>query len=66
MRKILVLALIAGFGAAVAVAETTGTCSIRPGRSEESCRSAQSAEIASLAIAAIRTTQTCSGASGPV
>jgi len=34
MRKILVLALIAGFGATVAVAETTGTCSIRPGRYE--------------------------------
>ena len=35
MRKILVIGLmIAGFGAAAAVADTTETCSIRAGRTE--------------------------------
>ena len=34
MRRILVLGLMVGLGAAAAVAETTGSCSIRAGRTE--------------------------------
>lgn len=35
MRKVLVLGLMVGLGAATAVADTTGTCAIRAGRTEE-------------------------------